>query len=100
MNDKDQKKQRAQLLKRLREEHQDSVQCTLDMIKKYKEIRKPIRTAMKEGAKTIPELAEATGLPADKILWHVTALKKHGLVVEAEMIGDYYQYQLAQEPKK
>lgn len=95
MNNKDKKKQRGQVLKRLREQRKESVQRTTDLIKDQNTIRKAIRQAMKDGPKTVPELARATDLPAPKVLWHVTAMKKHGHVVEAGMNDDYYQYQLS-----
>jgi predicted transcriptional regulator len=97
VSDSESKKQRGRFLKGLREQHRDSVQRTKDLIKEQNAIRKPIRRAMKSGPKTIPELAEATELPADTVLWHVTAMKKHGLVVEVGMCGEYYQYQLSPE---
>ena len=95
MSDSMNKKQRGQFLKRLREQHQESVQRTKDLIKQQNAIRKPIRQAMKGGPKTIPELAEATELAADTVLWHVTAMKKRGQVVEVGLSGEYYQYQLS-----
>jgi hypothetical protein len=52
---------------------------------------------MKQGAKTIPELAAAAVLPADRVLWHVMAMKKYDLVREAGKDGDYYQYVLVEE---
>jgi hypothetical protein len=48
----------------------------------------------------VPEVAEATTLPADQVLWHIIAMKKYDLVTEAGMCGEYYQYQLVQETKK
>jgi heterodisulfide reductase subunit A len=41
--------------------------------------------------------AEASGLPADRVLWHITAMRKYDLVVETGKSGDYYRYALAQE---
>ena len=100
MSGKQDAKQRAQLLKRLREEHRDTVTRTQALLKEQNAIRKQIRQAMGEGPKTVPEVAEAIGLPPNKVLWHITAMKKYDLVVEAGMSGEYYQYQLAEETKK
>ena len=97
MRDSKAKKQRGQFFKRLREQHQDSVQRTQELIKAQNALRKPIRQAMKGGPRTIPELAEATGLSAGTVLWHVMAMKKRGQVVEAGLNDEYYQYQLSQE---
>jgi predicted transcriptional regulator len=77
------------------------VQRTQDLIKEQNALRKPIRQALKDGgAQTIPQLAERTGLPAHQVLWHVTAMRKHDLVVEAGKDGDYYQYQLDSGSKR
>jgi predicted transcriptional regulator len=95
MSDKDKKKETAALLKRLRAEHEETVQRTQELIKEQNALRKPIRQALKGSARTIPELAEASNLPAEQVLWHVTAMKRRGLVVETGKDGDYYRYQLA-----
>ena len=42
----------------------------------------------------MPELAAATGMPADEVLWYMAALKKYGEVVEAEKCGGYFRYTL------
>jgi predicted transcriptional regulator len=97
MTDPEAKKQRGRFLKRLREQHKDSVQRTKELIKQQNAIRKPIRQAMKNGPRTIPELAEATELATDTVLWHVMAMKKHGDVVEVGMNGEYYRYALSSE---
>ena len=55
-------------------------------------IRKLISDAFKKGPRTIPELAQDTGEPSDKLLWHVMAMKKYGLVAELEQRGDYFAY--------
>jgi predicted Rossmann fold nucleotide-binding protein DprA/Smf involved in DNA uptake len=93
-------KKKAETLKRLREEYKDTVARTQARLKEQKAIRRQICQAMRDAPKTVPEVAEATGLPADQVLWHVTAMRKYDLVAEAEMCGEYYTYQLVQESKK
>jgi hypothetical protein len=66
-----------------------------EYFKEQVRIRKLIAEAFKKGARTVPELAQDTGEPADKILWHVMAMKKYGLVTEIEARGDYFAYYLA-----
>ena len=99
MSSKQDAKKRAQLLKQLREEHQETVERTQALLKGQNAIRKQIRQAMSDGPKTVPEVAEATGLPPKEVLWHITAMKKYDLVAEVGMDGEYYQYQLAEEGK-
>ena len=93
-------KQRSVVLKRLRQEHQDTVARAQARLKEQKAIRRQICQAMRGAPKTVPEVAEATGLPANQVLWHLTAMKKYDLAVETGMCGEYYLYQLAEEKKK
>jgi predicted transcriptional regulator len=99
MNKEDAQKRIASL-KRLREEHRNTVTRTQALLKEKKMIRRQICQAMQNAPKTVPEVAEATGLPADQVLWHLTAMKKYDLAVETGMCGQYYLYQLAEEKKK
>ncbi len=94
---KEDAKSRAAMLKSLREKHKETVDQTQALLKHNQAIRKQIREAMEPGPKTIPEVAAATGLPSDQVLWHVTAMKKYDLVREVGMSGEYYQYELTQE---
>jgi predicted transcriptional regulator len=95
--DKEAAHERTALLKRLREEHQESIERTRARLKAQQEIRRAITGAMRGGATTVPEIAEASGLPSPQVLWHVTAMKKYDLVVEVGQCGEYYQYALAEE---
>jgi len=99
MSNKEDTKKKAQVLKRLREDYKESVTRTQALLKEQKAIRDLICHAMREGPKTVPEVAEATDLPADRVLWHITAMRKYDLVAEAGMCGEYYTYQLVQESK-
>jgi predicted transcriptional regulator len=49
--------------------------------------------------KTVPDIAEASGLMAEQVLWHIIALKKYNLVVETGLSGEYYLYQQVKEVK-
>ncbi len=91
---------RTQMLKRLRETHQDTVSRTQELLKAQKAVRRQLCQPMRDGPKTVPELAEATGIPAPEVLWHLTAMKKYDLVEEAGMCGEYYLYQRREETKQ
>ena len=99
MNQED-AKQRIALLKRLREEHQDAVALAQARLKEQKAVRRQICQVIRDAPKTVPEVAEAAGLPADQVLWHLIAMKKYDLAVETGMCGEYYLYKLAEEKKK
>ena len=100
MSKREDAKKKAEMLKRLREDYKDTVARTQALLKEQKAIRSQICHAMRDGPKTVPEAAKSTGLPADQVLWHITAMRKYDLVAEAEMCGEYYTYQLVQESKK
>jgi hypothetical protein len=92
-------KKRAALLKRLREEHSDTVERTRALLKENKSLRRKICQATREAPKPVPEIAQMTGIPADRVLWHITAMKKYGDVVEAGNCGEYYLYQAVKEKR-
>jgi len=94
---KDEVMLRNALLKRLREEHADTLESTRAHLKTQKAIRREICQAMRKGASTVPEIAAASSLPAHQVLWHVTAMKKYDLVIEVGQCGEYYQYELVKE---
>jgi predicted Rossmann fold nucleotide-binding protein DprA/Smf involved in DNA uptake len=93
-------KQRIALLKRLREAHQETVAQAQARLKEQKAIRRQICQVIRDAPKTVPEVAEAAGLPPGQVLWHLIAMKKYDLAVETGMCGEYYLYQLAEEKKK
>jgi predicted transcriptional regulator len=100
MSAKQDAKERAQRLKALRDEHVETVEQTQALLKEQQKIRKDLRSAMKNGPMTVPQIAEAVGLPANIVLWHVVAMKKYDLVSEVGQDGEYYQYALTKELKK
>jgi hypothetical protein len=100
MSKREDAKKKAEMLKRLREDYKGSVSRTQALLKEQKAIRRQICHAMRDAPRTVPEVAEAISLPADQVLWHITAMRKYDLVAEAGMCGEYYTYQLIQESKK
>ena len=99
MTTKEDAKTRGMLLKRLRQEHEESVRRTQALFKAQKETRREICRHMRETPRAVPELAQLTGLPANEVLWQVMAMKKYGLVVETGMCGEYYLYQRVEDKK-
>jgi predicted transcriptional regulator len=97
MSKREDAKRRAETLKRLREDYKEGVTRTQALFKEQKAIRRQICHAMRDAPRTVPEVAEATSLPAHQVLWHITAMRKYDLVAEAGMCGEYYTYRLIQE---
>jgi len=90
-------KQRATKLKQLRDQHQETVERTRARLKEQQTVRRQLCQQLRSGPKIVPEIAEATGLPAHEVLWHITAMKKYDLVKEVGQCGEYYQYAMAKE---
>jgi predicted Rossmann fold nucleotide-binding protein DprA/Smf involved in DNA uptake len=86
-------RQRSQFLKQLREKYPETVERTQALLKEQKDVRRQICRAMGDAPKTVPEIAEASGLPAEQVLWHIIAMKKYNLVIETGPCGEYYLYQ-------
>lgn len=57
-----------------------------------KEKQNTILRAIADEARTVPEIAEATGLPTPEIMWWITALRKYGKVQDEGKRGDYVAY--------
>jgi predicted transcriptional regulator len=88
---------RSEMLKHLREQHAESVKRTQALLKEQKRVQKEICQVMRDTPKTVPEVAEAVGMPAHEVLWYVASFKKYGLIVEEGMCADYPLYRRAEE---
>jgi predicted transcriptional regulator len=93
-------KRRGQALKHLRAQHAETVRRGQQLIKEQNAMRRSIRRALQDGPRTIPELAQATGLPGPTVLWHVTAMRKRGSVVDAGLEDGYCRYATQSEPAR
>ena len=97
MSDREAAKKQAQLLKELREEHQETVARTQALLKEQGKIEREILKLIKEESKTVPTIASELELPTDRVLWFLTALKKYDQVVEDGMDGEYVLYKRREE---
>lgn len=91
----DQKKNNKDALKALRQKRKATIDRARQTIKAQNKDIKAIRQAMEEGGRTIPEIAETTGVPASRVLLYVATLKKYGMAVEGAKDGDFFRYELA-----
>jgi len=78
-------------LKQLREIRKDTIAASAGRLQEQKQVIKAIKAQLQQ-PKTVPEIAEATGIPSQKVLWYVSALKKYGEVKETEKDGGYFRY--------
>jgi predicted transcriptional regulator len=70
-----------------------------ERVKEHARIKGKITKALKEGPKTVPEIAAAIGVPRPAVFWHVMSMKKYGKIVEGEQDGDYLRYVLVEKKK-
>ena len=99
--EKEKSRQRTKMLADLRKQHRDSVKKAQVLLKEQQSKQKAISRALHGTPKSVPQIAEATGIPSHEVLFHVAAMKKYGDVAEAGMDDDYeyYLYKLTQEAK-
>jgi predicted transcriptional regulator len=88
---------RSENLKQLREAHAATVERTQTLLREQKQTQKEICQTIRDNPETVPNIAAAISMPAYKVLWHLAALKKYGIVVEAGMSGDFVLYKLTKE---
>lgn len=92
------KKGHKEAMKQLRAERKEKIAAASARMKEQKKAIKAITEVLKYGGKTVPQIAEQTGMGASEVLWYIAALKKYGQIVEGKQDGSYFQYELAQQP--
>ncbi len=93
MNEK--KKIDKEALKQLRQARRASIKHAKDAIKIQNQDIKKIKEQIKDGGKTVPQIAAAIKMPTSRVLLYVTALRSYGLLAEGAKEEDYFKYELA-----
>lgn len=72
-----------------------------EQLKYFNRIKKLILSSLKEGDKTIPELAEELKIPAHEITYQLMSLLKYGMVETGEIddMDEYFQYKIKENGK-
>jgi len=91
------KKGKKEAMKKLRRSRSEWIKKATATVKSQKKKLKLIKEQLQTGAGTIPELADATGMPSHEVLWFMAALKKYGEIAEAEKDGGYFRYDLTEK---
>lgn len=65
--------------------------------REQKKLMRRLREAIRDGPRTVPEIAAETGVGTGEVLWHLMALKKFGEVIEGEERDGYFEYALKEE---
>ena len=74
-------------LKKLKTARQDQITQTTNRMKEQRKAVKAIKEQLGGAELTVPEIAEATGLPVSEVLWYVASLKKYGEILEGPKAG-------------
>jgi len=98
-SNKEEARKRTEMLAEQRKQHGEHVKQAQERLKEQQVARRALRRAMEAGPRSVPQLAEETGIPAHEVLWHMAAMKKYGLVEEAGVDDndEYYLYALKKE---
>ncbi len=89
----------AEQLKKLNELRGPVPQELRDRVAAQNRATKAVLDALKDGPKTVPEIAAAAGLPHDRAIWYVAALRKYGKLADVPGKGDWPKYELKGEAK-
>ena len=65
--------------------------------RRQRKIQKQLMEALKIGPRTVPEIADRTGIPSSEVLWHLMSMKKYGRIVEGQEREGYYEYILEEK---
>jgi predicted Rossmann fold nucleotide-binding protein DprA/Smf involved in DNA uptake len=79
-------------LKQLRQERAEDNKRKAERQKEQNRLQKAVLDALADAERTVPEIAEVTGLDTQTTLWWVTALRKYNKVETAGKRGDYPTY--------
>jgi hypothetical protein len=88
------KQAKKEALKKLRELRKQAIAGAVLRMKEQKKAMDAIREQLKEGGRTVPELAEGAGLKTSEAMWIVATLKKYGEIAEGDKDGGYFRYTL------
>ena len=92
----DQKLLQKEALQKLRQARKPTIAAVTARVKAQKQAIAAIKKELQKGDYTVPELAAATRLPSDVVLWYIASMKKYGEVAEGQQDGSYFRYRLGQ----
>ncbi len=81
-----------QQLKQLRAERGPLPKEMVERGKSQITMQKAILAAIETEAKTVPEIAEITGIATQDVFWWITAMRKYNRVQDGKKRGEYATY--------
>lgn len=70
----------------------EQVRDIREIIREEMLMRDKILDVLRDGPKTVPEIAQALGCPAREVMYWVMGMRKYGHVAETEEEDGYYKY--------
>ena len=92
--------EQKEAMKALRQERKAWIKIAAAKVKEHNSALRAIREQLKDMPRTVPEIAEGTGLPSSKVMWYVASMKKFGDILEADQDDSYFRYQLSKGNEK
>ena len=76
----------------------DEVRDPREVMRDEMLMRDRVLATLRDGPKTVPEIAEAIGSPVHEVMYWVMAIRKYGHIKESKEPNedDYYQYMLVE----
>jgi DNA-binding transcriptional ArsR family regulator len=78
----------------LRERHGGMSKELKEYFNEQQKIYKALRAALKNGPRTVPQLAKECSLPSPTVMWHLMALRRYGQVLDGPEENGYLRYTL------
>ena len=78
----------------LRERHGGMSKELKEYFNDQQKIYKALRAALKNGPRTVPQLAKECSLPSPIVMWHLMALRRYGQVLDGPEENGYLRYTL------
>ena len=78
----------------LRERHGGMSKELKEYFNEQQKIYKALRAALKNGPRTVPELAKECSLSSPTVMWHLMALRRYGQVLDGPDENGYLLYTL------
>jgi hypothetical protein len=77
----------------------DELRDVYEVMREEMIMRDSVLAALKDGPKTVPEIAEALGHPAHEVMFWIMTARKYGYLQEGEEASDegYFEYSLVDE---
>jgi len=78
----------------LRERHGGMSKELKEYFNEQQKVYKALRAALKNGPRTVPQLAKECSIPSPTVMWHLMALRRYGQVLDGPEENGYLLYTL------